>query len=457
MQFTPHTYQQRAIDFVIGHPFCALFLGCGLGKSAITLTALRALREDYLEIERTLVIAPKSVAENTWTGECEKWDHLRGTRVSVIMGSATQRLRALDADADLYVINRENVTWLVEHLAKARKAWPFDCVVVDESSSFKNFQSKRFKRLFSMRPYFRRCILLTGTPSPNGLEDLWAQVKLLDKGERLGRFIGQYRTRYFHPGAHNGSVVYQYIPNTGAREEITARLADICLSMQASDYLSMPALMDGGVTIRLPEMKAYESFRKECLMDIGDTEIVAATAVALTNKLLQFSSGAVYDDEHDWHEVSTAKLDALDDILESAGGDPVLVYYNFQSEKERILARHPEAVPFKGEPEILRQWNLGEIRVLLAHPASVAYGLNMQQGGHIIVWFSPTWNLELYQQANARLHRQGQTRPVILYHIICRGTMDERVMLALRNKDDVQTSILTEIKKYLTKGQKAHE
>ena len=293
-----------------------------------------------------------------------------------------------------------------------------------------------------MRPFIRRIIELTGTPAPNGLMDLWAQVRLLDGGERLGRFITQYREKYFHPGAHNGSVVYEYLPNKGAKETIARKISDICLSMQASDYLEMPAVMDGGMQLRMEGMDGYRKFEKDNILALPDgSELEAVTAVALTNKLLQYSSGAVYDSDHEWHRVDDTKLDAFCDLVEQTD-EPVLVYYNYKHERERILERHPEAVSFHGEPDILKDWNAGRIRLLLCHPASVAYGLNMQQGGHIIVWYSPTWNLELYQQANARLNRQGQLKPIILYHLVCKDTMDEAVMQALRSKDSTQSVLM---------------
>lgn len=443
MQYNPHPYQTRAIDFITEHPNCAYWAEMGLGKSVVTLTALDRLMYQLVDVEKALVIAPKSVAQNTWSGEAAKWDHLSHLRMSIVLGPEKKRLQALDEDADIYVTNRENVTWLVEHYGKR---WPFDCVVLDEASSFKNFQSKRWKALWKVRPYMKRIIELTGTPAPNGLMDLWAQVKLLDRGDRLGRFIGQYREAYFHPGARSGAVVYDWLANKGAKERITEKLSDICLSMQASDYLEMPMIIDGGMTLTLDTMKTYRQFEKTCIMGLEDgADIMAVTAVALTNKLLQFSSGAVYDDEHTWHEVSSTKIGALNDLLEQTD-EPVLLFYNYQHEQERIMQEHPEAVPFKGEPEILTQWNEGKIRLLLCHPASVAYGLNMQQGGHIIVWYSPTWNLELYQQANARLHRQGQTKPVMLYHLVCRDTMDEVVMDALRSKGNTQELLMRHLK-----------
>jgi len=437
MIFKPHSYQTRAVDFIMEHDFCALFLDMGLGKTVSTLTAVDRLLNETVESERVLVIAPKSVALNTWGSEAQKWDHLQDLRLSIVMGTEAKRIKALDTPADIYVINRENVVWL-----QRLRPWDFDTVIVDESSSFKNFQARRWKALWSVRPKIRRMVLLTGTPAPNGLTDLWAQVKLLDRGERLGRFIGQYREAYFHAGARSGAVVYDWIPNTGAQQQITEKISDICLSMKAEDYLEMPLLIDGGLELQLEELNKYRKFEKDCVLGVSDgDDILATTAVSLTNKLLQFASGAVYDDEHNWHEVSTTKLEALSELLEQTH-EPVLLFYNYQHEKERILKEHPEAVAFKGEPDILNSWNAGQIPLLLCHPASVAYGLNMQEGGHIIVWYSPTWNLELYEQANARLHRQGQQKPVIMYHLVCKGTMDETVMGALRGKGNVQASLM---------------
>lgn len=449
MRYTPHAYQERATQFIIDHRYCALFLDMGLGKTVATLTALQALKEDYFEINRTLVIAPKSVARNTWTGESNKWDHLRSLKISVVMGTPAQRRKAIEAEADIYVVNRDNVKWLVDYCDLELTRWPFDSVVVDESSSFKNPQSRRFKALRRMCFCIRRMVLLTGTPSPNGLMDLWAQINLLDYGKRLGRTLTMYRQEYFRPGRHNGHVVYEWIPRPGSRERITEKISDICLSMQAEDYLEMPGLIQAGTTIALtgPEMKGYLDFEKEQLMQVDETEIEAVTAATLTNKLLQYTGGAVYDSEHDWHKVGESKMEALQDIVEAAD-EPVLVFYAYQHEKERILfefsAYEPET--FQGEPEILQRWNAGEIRMLLCHPASVAYGLNMQDGGRVIIWYTPTWNLELYQQANARLYRQGQEKPVLLYHIIATGTMDERVMEALGGKGDCQSALLKRIK-----------
>lgn len=445
MKYQPHEYQKRATQFIIDNRYCALFLDMGLGKTVSTLTAIDILKNDYLEIDKVLVIAPKSVALNTWSGETAKWDHLRKLRISVAMGTAAQRSKAIERDADIYVTNRDNVKWIVDYFKK--DPWPFDTVVLDESSSFKNPSSQRFKALRKIRPQLRRVIELTGTPSPNGLMDLWPQIWLLDMGERLGRTLGSYRSEFFTAGRRNGAVVYDWIARPGARQRISKRLADISMSMQASDYLDMPDVIDGGLTLALPpdEMRDYLAFQREQLMQLDNTDIEAVTAAALTNKLLQYTGGALYDDQHNWHEVSTAKLEALQDIVESTD-ESVLIYYQYQSEKDRILKMLPDAVTFTGEPELLESWNAGKIRLMLAHPASVAYGLNMQAGGHIIVWYTPTWNLELYMQANARLHRQGQTKPVVIYHLIAAGTIDERVMQALNCKNGSQAALLKHIK-----------
>ena len=449
MIFEPHAYQRKAIDFIIDHPNCALYLDMGLGKSVVTLTAIQQLIDDYLEVRKVLVVAPKSVARNTWPTEAKKWDHLKSLRVSVVMGTAAQRRKALEADADVYVVNRENLVWLVDYCDNTLVRWDFNCVVLDESSSFKNPQARRYKAIRRMRWLIYRMIELTGTPSPNGLMDLWSQIELLDKGQRLGRTLTTYRSRYFTPGRHNGHVVYEWRPKPGAREAITEAISDICLSMKAEDYLDLPDLITAGTDIVLTdqERKGYDAFEREQLMQVDETEIEAVTAAALTNKLLQYSGGAVYDSEHEWHEVGRSKLEALADLVEAAD-EPVLVFYAYQHELSRILAELAdwEPVVFKGEPDILERWNRREIRVLLCHPASVAFGLNMQQGGRVIVWYTPTWNLELYQQANARLYRQGQDRPVLLYHLVALGTMDERVMSALSGKSSIQDFVMQRIR-----------
>ena len=449
MQYRPHTYQTRLKDFIIENRYAFLTVDMGLGKTVTTLTAIQELLEDYVEISRVLVIAPKSVAENTWTSECAKWDHLAHLRVSVVMGDERRRIRALEAPADIYVINRDNVVWLTRHLGKR---WTFDTVIIDESSSFKNPASHRFKALRKVRPQIRRLILLTGTPSPNGHMDLWSQMWLIDMGQRLGRTLGAYRTRYFRPGRSNGHVVYDWHLRPGAHEEISALMSDVTVSLKAEDWLEVPDLIESDIRIALSEKesKAYREFERDQIMSLDGKDIEAVTAAALANKLLQFTGGAMYDTEHGWHVMSDAKLRALEDIIETAGDEPVLVFYQFRHELSRLLERfkplHP--VTFSGEPDILRDWNTGRIRLMLCQPASVQYGLNMQAGGHIIVWYAPTWNLEQYQQANARLHRQGQERPVLCYRLICEGTIDERVISAVNGKHSAQESLLAMIRDF---------
>ena len=449
MQYNPHTYQTRLKDFIIENRYAFLTVDMGLGKTVTTLTAIQELLEDYVEISRVLVIAPKSVAENTWTSECAKWDHLAHLRVSVVMGDERRRIRALDTPADIYVINRDNVVWLTRHLGKR---WTFDTVIIDESSSFKNPASHRFKALRKVRPQIRRLILLTGTPSPNGHMDLWSQMWLIDMGQRLGRTLGAYRTRYFRPGRSNGHVVYDWHLRPGAHEEISALMSDVTVSLKAEDWLEVPDLIESDIRIALSEKesKAYREFERDQIMSLDGKDIEAVTAAALANKLLQFTGGAMYDTEHGWHVMSDAKLRALEDIIETAGDEPVLVFYQFRHELSRLLERfkplHP--VTFSGEPDILRDWNTGRIRLMLCQPASVQYGLNMQAGGHIIVWYAPTWNLEQYQQANARLHRQGQERPVLCYRLICEGTIDERVISAVNGKHSAQESLLAMIRDF---------
>ena len=446
MKYVPHPYQIRAKDFLLDNPNAALFLDMGLGKSVIALTAVAEL-QDCLEVDKALVIAPKSVARNTWSAEAQKWDHVSHLRLSIILGDEKTRERALASDADIYVINRENVVWLVERYKEW--PWPFDMVIIDESSSFKNPSAKRFKALRRVRPQFRRVILLTGTPSPNGLMDLWSQIWLLDMGQRLGKTLTSYRAKYFTPGRRNGAVIYEWRPKVGTTTKISELISDICMSMRAEDYIEVPDMIEAGMTLNFTEEKAllYKDFEREQLLQIDEDTIEALTAAALTNKLLQFTSGAVYDNEHKWHFVDETKIEALADIIENAN-EPVLVYYNYIHEKERIMdaLKQYRPVAFRGEPGILQKWNEQKIRVMIAHPRSVAYGLNMQQGGRIIVWHSLTWDLEIYEQANKRLHRQGQTKPVLLYNLIVRGTMDERVMRALKGKGDTQVSLLQQIR-----------
>lgn len=442
MKFEPHEYQRRMIDKIYGQENVGLFLDMGLGKTVITLTAVKELIEDFA-VSKVLVIAPKRVAEDTWTREHEKWDHLSGLTVSRVLGTPQQRVRALSRKADVYVISRDLVQWIVQRYGKL---WPFDMVVVDELSSFKNPQAKRFKALRQVLPYIERVVGLTGTPSPNGLMDLWAEVYLLDRGERLGRTLGWYREKWFKPAVQVGYVVYKWAALKGAEEEIRKRIGDICVSMSAADYLELPDRIDREVPVRLSEseMEQYRKMEQEQLLQVQDETVVALNAAAVMSKLLQIANGRAYTDERGVVQIHDAKAEALAEIVD-VSDSPVLVFYSFRHDLEAIKAKIPEARELGG-PETIAAWNQGTIPVLLAHPASVGYGLNLQDGGHVIVWYGLTWSLELYQQANARLHRQGQTRPVIVHHLIAEGTVDEQVMKALRTKDTSQAALLAALK-----------
>ena len=415
----------------------------------ITLTAVKELIEDFA-VSKVLVIAPKRVAEDTWTREHEKWDHLAGLTVSRVLGTPQQRVRALSRKADIYVISRDLVQWIVQRYGKL---WPFDMVVVDELSSFKNPQAKRFKALRQVLPFIERVVGLTGTPSPNGLMDLWAEVYLLDRGERLGRTLGWYREKWFKPAVQVGYVVYKWAALRGAEEEIRKRISDICVSMSAADYLELPDRIDREVPVRLSEseMEQYRKMEQEQLLQVQDETVAALNAAAVMSKLLQIANGRVYaapvftpKPEIPVIRIHDAKAEALAEIVD-VSDSPVLVFYSFRHDLEAIKAKIPEARELGG-PETIAAWNQGSIPVLLAHPASVGYGLNLQDGGHVIVWYGLTWSLELYQQANARLHRQGQTRPVIVHHLIAEGTVDEQVMRALRTKDTSQAALLAALK-----------
>lgn len=446
MEYKPHEYQRRMTRMICEQPRVGLFLSMGLGKTVITMTAIRELLDDFAAY-RVLVIAPKRVAEDTWTREAAKWDHLRGLRISPVLGDVKQRTAALDAEADLYVIGRDNVIWLVELLQQRKKGWPFDMVVIDELSSFKNPQAKRFRALRKAMPCVQRVVGLTGTPSPNGLMDLWAEIYLLDRGERLGRTIGWYRDEFFRPGLRNGYTVYKWEPRKGAREQIEKRIGDICVSMSAADYLELPERIDNVIPVRLTESEKllYKTMEEDQILQLGEDETVAAlNAAAVMSKLLQMANGAVYTESGAPVRIHQQKVDALEEIIDTTG-EPVLVFYSFRHDLEAIRARIPDAKELDG-PEDIAAWNRGEIRVLLAHPASVGYGLNLQEGGHVIVWYGLTWSLELYQQANARLHRQGQERPVIVHHLIAEGTVDEQVMHALQAKDTSQAALLAALK-----------
>lgn len=446
MIYRPHDYQQYATEKITELSACGLFMEMGLGKTVSTLTAIDELIYDRFEIQKVLVIAPYRVADDTWTTEAEKWDHLKHLKISKVLGTASQRMRALEADADIYVINRENVTWLV---GLRGKNWPFDMVVVDELSSFKSNKAKRFKSLRTIRPLAKRFVGLTGTPAPNGLLDLWPQVYLIDRGERLGKTYTGYKDRYFFPDKRNGFVVYSWRPKEGAEEAIEQKLSDICISMKADDYLRLPDKIVNDIFIRLPvdEMKKYQELEREKLMELEGREITALTAAAVWGKLLQLANGAAYD--ADGHAVNfhDRKLDALEEIMEEACGHPVLVFYNFRHDYDRLMDRFKAYKPrtIKTQQDI-RDWNAGEIQMLLAQPASMGHGLNIQAGGHIIVWFGLNPSLELYLQANARLYRQGQKEAVFIHRLIARGTVDEDVITKLLAKDETQGGLMESLK-----------
>ncbi len=448
MRFVPHDYQKYCINRMVAEPALGLFLDMGLGKTVITLTAINDLRYNRFALRAALVIAPKKVAEDTWTREAGKWDHLKLLRVVPVLGSLKKRIRALNTPGDVYVISRDNVQWLVDYY---RNDWPYDTVILDELSSFKNPQAKRFKSLCLVKKHIRRIYGLTGTPAPNGMIDLWAQVYLLDGGQRLESRIGLYREKYFTPASRNRDVIFSYAPLPGAEEQIQEQIRDICISLSASDYLTLPSRMDNIVHVALSAKakKAYEDFEREMFLEVDESTLDAGSAAVLSGKLLQFCNGAVYNADRQPIEVHSEKLEALREIVESAQGRPVLVFYNFQHDRERIQKSLKKAgvkvEDLKGSGTITR-WNNREIPVLLAHPASAAYGLNMQAGGNIIVWFGLNWSLELYQQANARLYRQGQKENVIIHHLVVDNSMDATVMDALQNKGATQDVLLDALK-----------
>ena len=453
--FTPYPHQRAGIEWITERPACALLWGMGTGKTVTTLTAVDRLLFDYLEDGPVLVIAPKRVAENTWSKECAKWEHLQHLRVRKIMGTAKQRIEAVHSVfegpfADIYVINRENVVWLVELL---QNRWPFPIVVIDELSSFKSAQAKRWKALRRVRGRIRRLIGLTGTPRPNGLEDLWPEIYLLDQGVRLGRTLSAFRTGYLVPEKMNGHVVYSYRPREGAEAAVYERIGDICMSIKKDDVLQLPGQIYEDVELTAPPalMKQYKQFERDKVLECldADGEIVAGSAAALTNKLLQFANGAIYDMDGQVHRLHDVKLDALEELLEEAGGDPVLVLYAYKHDRDRIRERI--ACRELDTPEDMDAWNRGEIPVALAHPASIGHGLNLQDGGHIIVWFGLTWSLELYQQANERLNRPGQKNVCIVYHLILKGTHDERVLQSLQKKEKGQAAAIEALRLEVTK------
>ena len=450
MKYNPHDYQKFAAEFIDEDPISCLLLDMGLGKTVITLTAINNLLFDSFLVHRILVIAPLRVARDTWPEELGKWDHLAGLRYSVAVGTETERRSALRSKADIYIINRENVQWLIE---ESGLPFDFDMLVIDELSSFKNHQSKRFRSLMKVRPKVKRIVGLTGTPTGNGLMDLWAEFRLLDLGRRLGRFIGQYRAAYFLPDKRNGQVVFSYKPLPGAEDEIYHKIADITISMKSTDHLIMPELVTAEYSVRMSdaERERYDQMKQDLVLQLaGGGEITAANAAALSGKLCQMANGAVYGDNGEVHHLHDRKLDALEDLIEAANGKPLLVAYWFKHDLERIAARlKARHIPFSrmDTSESIARWNRGELPVALMHPASAGHGLNLQSGGSTIVWFGLTWSLELYQQTNARLWRQGQSsETVILHHIIAKDTIDERIIKALTEKDRTQAALIDAVK-----------
>lgn len=471
-----HNYQKACVEHIITHPFCGVFLDMGLGKTVSTLTAINYLMNDYCEINSVLVIAPKRVAESVWQEEAEKWAHLQHLRFSKIIGTQKQRIAAvMETKADVYIISRDNVAWLCALYGGSKL--PFDMVVVDELSSFKSYKSVRFKALRGARPYLKRLVGLTGTPAPNGLIDLWPQIYLMDRGDRLEKTISRYREKYFRPGQTNGHVVYSYNLMSDSEQLIHKKIEDICISMKADDYLEMPMRTDNYIKLRMPDdiKKQYDDFEKNKILDLLNTvetveeededgkvtlvqkpvEVNIVNAAALSNKLLQFANGAVYDEDKNVFPIHSIKLDALKEIVENSNGQSILVAWTYQFDKDRILEYLKSYKPreLKTNKDI-EDWNAGRIQVMLAHPASAGHGLNLQAGGNIIVWFGQTWSLELYQQFNARLYRQGQQKGVIIHHLIMKGTHDEDVIQALKAKNKKQNALMDSIKAKINKYKK---
>lgn len=455
MQYEPHEYQSFATEYIKNHPISALLVDMGLGKTVITLTALLDLLFDSFLIHKVLVVAPLRVGLISWPDELVKWDHLHFLKSSIVIGSEIERLRALKAKADIYIINRENLEWLVE---RSGNKFDFDVMVIDELSSFKNAKSKRHKALMMVRPYVKRIIGLTGTPAANGLMDLFAEFKCLDCGSRLGRFITRYRTEYFLPDKTNGMVVFSYKPQVGAEERIYKKISDITISMKAIDHLKMPSLVDVEHAVELSDSEKafYEELQDEMIAEIKDKEITSANAAVLTGKLLQVANGAIYSDGGEVVGVHERKLDALEDIIEGANGKPLLVAYWFKHDLKRIKKRLDKLGTKYGildQPEMIRKWNARELEVGLVHPASAGHGLNLQTGGNTIVWYGLTWSLELYQQTIARIYRQGQKeKTVVVIHIVSKGTMDETVLKALKRKNATQSRLIDAVKAKLKGG-----
>ncbi|OQB53198.1 MAG: hypothetical protein BWX97_00829 [Firmicutes bacterium ADurb.Bin146] len=443
MKYEAHDYQTYATNFILTHPEAAVFLDLGLGKSVISLTAIFDLCLDSFLIRKVLVIAPLRVATDTWPSEIKKWDHLKGLTYSVAVGNEKERIEALSKRASVYIINRENVDWLIN---KSGLPFDFDMLVIDELSSFKSHQAKRFKSLLSVRPYVKRVVGLTGTPSSNGLLDLWAEFRILDKGERLGRYITRYRQSYFMPDKRNAQMVFSYKPVPGAEEAIYKRISDITISMRSEDYLTLPERIMNEVPVCMDEKeeKIYDTFKDEMVASIKGKTIDAVNAAVLSGKLLQMANGCIYSENKETIRIHDRKLDALEDLIEAANGKPVLISYWFKHDAERIKERF-DVRELKSSADI-SDWNAGKIPVAIANPASLGMGVNLQAGGSTLIWFGLTWSLELYQQMNARLHRQGQKDTVIIHHIICKGTIDENVMAALKKKEKTQDALIDAVK-----------
>lgn len=449
MKYVPHDYQTYATEYILQKPVAAILLDMGLGKSVITLTAIFDLTLNSFLIRKVLVIAPLRVARDTWPVEIEKWDHIRGLKYTVAVGSESERKRALMQKAQVYLINRENVEWLVH---RSELPFDYDMVVIDELSSFKSHQAKRFKSLMKVRPGIRRIVGLTGTPSSNGLMDLWAEFRLLDMGQRLGRFIGNYRSAFFEPDKRNQQIIFSYKPKPGAEEEIYRLISDITISMKNTDHLKMPELVMSEVAVKLSsnEEKHYKSLKEDMVLSLKGKEIDAVNAAALSGKLLQMANGAVYDENKKVAPLHDRKLDALDDLIEAANGKPVLVAYWFKHDLERIMERFPAEK--LDTAESIKRWNNGEIPIAVIHPESAGHGLNLQSGGSCLIWFGLTWSLELYQQTNARLWRQGQKDTVVIHHIVTKGTIDEQVMKSLNHKNKTQAALINAVKANLELG-----
>ena len=449
MKFIPHDYQKYAIEYIKSHPIAAVLLDMGLGKTVITLTAINDLLHDSFEVRKILIIAPLRVAKTTWSDEIQKWEHLHPLRYSIAIGTEKERLDALHTRSDIYIINRENVQWLIE---KSGVTFDFDMLVIDELSSFKNHQSKRFRSLLKVRPKIKRVVGLTGTPTTNGLMDLWAQFRLLDMGQRLGKFIGKYRAAYFRPDKRNGQIVFSYKPLPGAENRIYEAISDITISMRATDHLKMPELISTQFPVQMSqsERQKYDALCKELVLTLPDGEITAANAAVLSGKLSQMANGAIYTDSGESVTIHERKLDALEDIIESMNGRPLLVAYWFRHDFERISERlRALHIPFArlDTEDSIRRWNSGNLPVALIHPASAGHGLNLQSGGSAMVWFGLTWSLELYQQTVARLWRQGQTSgTVVVQHIVTENTVDERILAALQKKDCTQAALIEAVK-----------